>query len=208
MYHPGLLSPGCDLHTCFSMFNDSNNRSSKDKQARSTGINQIRVAARKANCASYSSSDSSYNIAIVCSTSCGSNNRSVKPLLMQSDLQSVGNGAISTFARAFAPKMCETAVSRLRMTLAILQDLSRAVSRLSRCPVARNHLRYFSDPTGSNTIKHPDWIGKNYLELFPASRGVQLHKTTFGTFPIQLGQIRLRSGIGSEKNFFRSNRGF
>ena len=40
----------------------------------------------------------------------------VRPLLMQSNLQSVGNGAVGTFARAFAPKMCETAVSRLRMT--------------------------------------------------------------------------------------------
>ena len=57
---------------------------------------------------------------------------------MQSDLQSVGNGAIGTFARAFAPKMCETAVSRLRMTWTFLQDLSRAVSRFSRCPVAGN----------------------------------------------------------------------
>ena len=27
---------------------------------------------------------------------------------MQSDLQSVGNGATSTFARAFAPTICET----------------------------------------------------------------------------------------------------
>ena len=88
---------------------------------------------------------------------------SVRPLLMQSDLQSVGNGAISTFARAFAPKICETAVSRLRMTWTFLQDLSRAVSRFSMRPVAGNHLRYVSD---------------------------------------QLGQIRLRSGIGSEKTFF------
>ena len=53
----------------------------------------------------------------------------LRPLLMQSDLQSVENGAISTFARAFALKMCETAVSRLRMTWTILQDLSRAISR-------------------------------------------------------------------------------
>ena len=88
-------------------------------------------------------------------------NRTLRPLLMQSDLQPVGNGAIGTFTRVFAPKMCEVAVSRLRMTWTFLQDLSRAVSRFSRCPVARNHLRYFSDPTGSNTIKNPDWIGKN-----------------------------------------------
>ena len=59
-------------------------------------------------------------------------------ILMQSDLQSVGNnGAIRTFARAFASKMCGTAVSRLRMSWDFLQeDISinrRAVSRLSRC---------------------------------------------------------------------------
>ena len=40
----------------------------------------------------------------------------LRQFLMQSDLQSVGNGDISTFARAFAPKMCETAVSRFGMT--------------------------------------------------------------------------------------------
>ena len=80
---------------------------------------------------------------------------------MQSDWQSVGNGAVSTFARAFAPKLCETAVSRVRITWTFLQDLSRAVSRFSRCPVAGIHRRYFSDPTGSNTITIRDRIGKN-----------------------------------------------
>ena len=81
---------------------------------------------------------------------------------MQLDLQSVRNGAIGTFARVFAPKMCETAVSCLGMAWTFLQDLSinRAVSCFSRCPVAGNHLRYFSDPTGSNSITIPDWIGK------------------------------------------------
>ena len=80
---------------------------------------------------------------------------------MQSDLQSVGNGAIGTFARAFAPKMCETAVSCLGMNWAFLQDLSRAVSRFSTSPVAGNHFRYFSDKNGSNTMTIPDWIGNN-----------------------------------------------
>ena len=76
-------------------------------------------------------------------------------------MQSVENDAIGTFTRDFAPKMCEVAVSRLRMTWTFLQDKSRAVPRFSRCPVARNHLRYFSDPTGSkNTITNPDWIEK------------------------------------------------
>ena len=80
---------------------------------------------------------------------------------MQSGLQAVENGAIGTFARHFGPKMGETAVSCLRMTWTFLQDLSRAVLRFSRCPVAGNHLRYFSDPTGSNTITIRDRIGKN-----------------------------------------------
>ena len=52
---------------------------------------------------------------------------------MQSGLESVGNGDISTFAGAFAPKMCETGVSRLKTSWTFLQDLSidRAVSRFS-----------------------------------------------------------------------------
>ena len=79
---------------------------------------------------------------------------------MQSDSQSVGNGVISTFARAFAPKKCKTAVSHLRMTWTFLQDLSRAVSRFSMRPVARNHLGYFYDSFVSNTITIIDRIEK------------------------------------------------
>ena len=82
---------------------------------------------------------------------------------MRPDLKSVGNGATSTIARAFAPKMCESAVSRLRMSWTFL---------------------------------------KTYLELFPASPGAQLREVTFGTFPIQLGKIQSRTGIGSEKKTF------
>ena len=45
--------------------------------------------------------------------------------------------------------------------------------------------------------------------MFPASpSSVQLQEITAGTFPIQQAQIRLRSGIGSIKRFFRSNRAF
>ena len=89
---------------------------------------------------------------------------------MQSDWQSVGNGAVSTFARAFAPKLCETTVSRLVMTWTFLQDLSRAVSHFSMRPVvAGNHLRYFSDPTESNTITIWDRIGKSF---FRSNRGL------------------------------------
>lgn len=40
----------------------------------------------------------------------------LRPLLMQSDLQAVEDGAISMYARAFAQKLRETAVSRLRMS--------------------------------------------------------------------------------------------
>ena len=79
---------------------------------------------------------------------------------MQSDLQSVGNGAIGTFARVFTPKMNETALSHLRMSWTFVQDLPRAAPRFSRRPVAGNHLRYFPDSTGSNTITIPEWIGK------------------------------------------------
>ena len=78
---------------------------------------------------------------------------------MRLGLQSVGTGAIGTFAQYFAPKRCETAVYRLRMTWIFLQHVSRAVSRFSRCPVAGNRLRYLSDPTASNTITNRDRIG-------------------------------------------------
>ena len=105
----------------------------------------------------------------------------LRPLLIQSGLQSVGNGAISTFARAFAPKVCETAVSRPRMTWTFLRDLSRAVSRFFRCPVAGNYLGYFSDPTGSNTITIRDRIGKKRF------------------FPIQSGIVIIFDPVGSER---------
>ena len=42
---------------------------------------------------------------------------------MQSDLQSVEKGRFSTFARTFAPKMCEIGISRLRMGRTVLEDL-------------------------------------------------------------------------------------
>ena len=95
---------------------------------------------------------------------------------MQSDLQSVGNGAIGTFARAFAPKMCETAVSRLRMSWTFLQDLSRAVSRFSRCTGAGNRLRYFS---GQIRLQSPIGSEKTFF-LDPIS----LRKSLFFSDPI------------------------
>ena len=61
-------------------------------------------------------------------------------------MKSLESCAIGTFAHAFTPGMCETAVSRLLISWIFLQDLSRAVSRFSMCPVAGNHRRYFFDP--------------------------------------------------------------
>ena len=87
------------------------------------------------------------------------------PLLMQSDLRSVGIGAIGAFARAFAPKMCETAVSRFRMTWTFLQDLSRAVSRFSRCLFAGNHLRCFSIQLGQIRLQSPIGMKKTYFPI-------------------------------------------
>ena len=56
--------------------------------------------------------------------------------------------------------MLEFGLPRLRMSRNFLQDLSRAVSRFSRGPVAGNHRQHFFDPTGSNTIAFPDRIEK------------------------------------------------
>ena len=50
-----------------------------------------------------------------------------------------------------------------------------------------------------------EWLGrfaKTYLELFPAPGGALLHEITSCTFPIQLGQIRLETPIGSKKTYF------
>ena len=77
---------------------------------------------------------------------------------MQLDLQSVANVLFRTFAWVFfAAKMFEIGLPRLRMSRSFLQDLSRAVSRFARGPVAGNHRQHFFDPTGSNTIdyNHP-----------------------------------------------------
>ena len=56
----------------------------------------------------------------------------------------------------FLSRKCEKKLlflaSLCRAFLQVL-DLSRVVCRFFRCPVvAGNHLRYFTDPTGSNTI--------------------------------------------------------
>ena len=66
-----------------------------------------------------------------------------------------------TFAWAFAPIFWEIGPPRLRITLSFLQDLSRAVSRFSRGPVAGSHRQHFFDPTWSNAITISDRIVKN-----------------------------------------------
>ena len=71
---------------------------------------------------------------------------------MRLDLQSVEKVPFSTFAWAFASKMLEIGIARLRMSRSFLHNLPRAVSRFSRGPVARNHRQHFLNQTGSNTI--------------------------------------------------------
>ena len=80
---------------------------------------------------------------------------------MQLDFHSVEKVPFSAFAWTFAPKMLEIGLPRLRVNRSFLQDLSRAVSRFSRGPVAGNHRQHFFDPTGSNTITIPGRIENN-----------------------------------------------
>ena len=68
---------------------------------------------------------------------------------MWSDLQSVGNGAISTFARAF--ENVRNCCSSPQDDLDFLQDLSRAVSRFSRCLIV-----IVFDPVGSEKCRR--WL--------------------------------------------------
>ena len=51
------------------------------------------------------------------------------------------------------------------MTWSFLQELSKAVSPLSRGPVAGNHRQHLFDPTGSNTIRTPDRIEKTFFSI-------------------------------------------
>ena len=94
---------------------------------------------------------------------------------MQLDLQSVEKVPFSTFACAFAPKMLEISLPRLRMSRRFLQDLSKrfvfmvtcnestAVSLFSRGPVAGDHRQHFFDSSGSNIITTPDRIEKTFF---------------------------------------------
>ena len=71
------------------------------------------------------------------------------------------NGAIGTFASVFASKMCEkTAVSRLKWVGLFFKTYLEVRFPLLQVVGVGNHFRYFSDPTGSNTMTIPDWIGK------------------------------------------------
>ena len=69
------------------------------------------------------------------------------PIIVQLDLQSVKKVPFSTFAWAFAPKMLEIGLPRLKTSRSILQDLSRAVSR-SFFPI-RSGIAIVFDPIGS-----------------------------------------------------------
>ena len=110
--------------------------------------------------------------------------------------------SLRSFAWAFAAKMLEISLSRLRMTWSFLQHLSTAVCRFSRGPAAGNHRQHFFDPTGSNAIKIALQIENICPEAFPAFPGAQLQEITVSTFWIQLGQYDSKSSIGSKKPFF------
>ena len=77
-----------------------------------------------------------------------------RPFLLQSDLPSV-SWKMVLLARSdeLLPRKCAKLLFLAsETTWTFLQDLSRPVSRFSRCLVTGSHLRHFSDPTGSNTI--------------------------------------------------------
>ena len=61
--------------------------------------------------------------------------------------------------------MLEMGLPRLGMSRSFLQELSRAVSRSSRGPVAGNHPEHFFDPTGSSKITTPDRIENNVFSI-------------------------------------------
>ena len=89
-------------------------------------------------------------------------------------------------------KYWKIGLARLRVSRSFLQDLSRAVSRFSRGPVAGNHRQHFFDPTGSNTITFPDRICPPNIRTDRRlySYLTQLHrKSVDGDFP-QLGPWR------------------
>ena len=69
---------------------------------------------------------------------------------MQLDLQSVEKVPFQYVRMMVCPG--NVGLPRLSMSRSVLHDLSRAVSRLSRCPVAVNRRHDVSDPTGSDTI--------------------------------------------------------
>ena len=68
----------------------------------------------------------------------------------------------SVRSHEFSSEMLDIGLAR-RMSRSFLQDLSRAVSRFSRGPVAGNHRQHFFDPTGSNTITNVHRIEKMFF---------------------------------------------
>ena len=87
------------------------------------------------------------------------------------------------------------------MSWAFLKDLSRAVSRVSRYPVPRNHLRSFSDPTGPNTITITDRIGK---QSFPAPEHLPGEAENSST--INRSDTWYLVGLGEKPNSFRGEK--
>ena len=68
--------------------------------------------------------------------------------------------------------MLEAGLPRPTMSQGFLQDLSEAVSRFSRGPVAKNHHQHFFDPTGSNTVRTPDRIEKKFFDPMDNCSGI------------------------------------
>ena len=100
---------------------------------------------------------------------------------MQLDLRSVEKVPFSTFTWVFARKMLGIGLPRLRMTWSFLQDLSRAVSRFPRGPVAGYHRQHCFDPTGSNTITIVHRIEKKSFFRSNREMNVKSYLTQFGS---------------------------
>ena len=101
---------------------------------------------------------------------------------MRLELQSVEKVPFSTFAWAFAPKMLDIGLARLRMSRRVLHDLSRAVSLFSRDTVAGNHRQLLSIQLSHKRLQSS--IGSN---------------NTF--FSIRSGNVIVLEPVGSKKGW-------
>ena len=90
---------------------------------------------------------------------------------MRLDLQSVEKVAFSTFAWAFAPKVFQISLARLRMSRVYPElFLASPGAQLQEITLSLYHRKtwfasfhHFFDPTGSNTITIPDRIDKVFV---------------------------------------------